>query len=102
MPLVTTGELVAAATAAGSAVAAFNVVTLEHVEAVVTGAESADTPVVLKSARTPSSSGWDDCNPSPVPPSPPPNAPPYPSRCTSTTSRATPCCDRPRTPGSAP
>ncbi|NUR40056.1 MAG: class II fructose-bisphosphate aldolase family protein [Streptomyces sp.] len=48
MPLVTTGELVAAATAARSAVAAFNVVTLEHVEAVIAGAESADTPVVLQ------------------------------------------------------
>ncbi|MBE8470485.1 class II fructose-bisphosphate aldolase [Streptomyces justiciae] len=48
MPLVTTGELVAAAAAAHSAVAAFNVVTLEHVEAVVAGAESADAPVVLQ------------------------------------------------------
>ena len=31
-----------------------------------------------------------------------PNAPPYPSRCTSTTSRATTCCARRPTPASAP
>ncbi|MBQ0826783.1 class II fructose-bisphosphate aldolase [Streptomyces tagetis] len=48
MPLVTTGELTARAAAARSAVAAFNVVTLEHVEAVVTGAEAARSPVVLQ------------------------------------------------------
>lgn len=48
MPLVTTGELVTRAAAAHRAVAAFNVVTLEHVEAVVTGAESADSAVVLQ------------------------------------------------------
>jgi fructose-bisphosphate aldolase class II len=45
---VTTGELVTRAAAAHRAVAAFNVVTLEHVEAVVAGAESADAAVVLQ------------------------------------------------------
>ncbi|CAM5596978.1 class II fructose-bisphosphate aldolase [Streptomyces fumanus] len=48
MPLATTGDLVTRAAAAGTAVAAFNVVTLEHVEAVVTGAEAAAAPVVLQ------------------------------------------------------
>ncbi|MGY6018816.1 class II fructose-bisphosphate aldolase [Streptomyces spinosirectus] len=48
MPLVTTGELVTRAAAERSAVAAFNVITLEHVEAVVAGAESAQTAVVLQ------------------------------------------------------
>jgi len=48
VPLVTTGELVTRAAATRSAVAAFNVITLEHVEAVVTGAESLDAPVVLQ------------------------------------------------------
>ena len=48
MPLTTTGELVTRAAAARSAVAAFNVVTLEHVEAVVAGAESVGSPVVLQ------------------------------------------------------
>ncbi|MFI6654759.1 ketose-bisphosphate aldolase [Streptomyces sp. NPDC050523] len=48
MPLVTTGELVTRAAAARSAVAAFNVITLEHVEAVVAGAESAQAAVVLQ------------------------------------------------------
>ncbi|MBL3664816.1 class II fructose-bisphosphate aldolase family protein [Streptomyces sp. M2CJ-2] len=48
MPLATTGELVDHAAAAGSAVASFNVITLEHVEAVIAGAESVNAPVVLQ------------------------------------------------------
>ena len=48
MPLVTTGELVTRAAASRSAVAAFNVITLEHIEAVIAGADSQDTPVVLQ------------------------------------------------------
>ncbi|WOX07670.1 ketose-bisphosphate aldolase [Streptomyces sp. N50] len=48
MPLVTTGELVTRAAEARSAVAAFNIITLEHVEAVIAGAESTDAPVVLQ------------------------------------------------------
>ncbi|MEV1081589.1 class II fructose-bisphosphate aldolase [Streptomyces sp. NPDC050211] len=48
MPLTTTGALVTRAIAAHSAVAAFNIITLEHVEAVIAGAESVDAPVVLQ------------------------------------------------------
>ncbi|MEU9433162.1 class II fructose-bisphosphate aldolase [Streptomyces sp. NPDC048252] len=48
MPLTTTGELVTRAHAARTAVAAFNIITLEHVEAVIAGAESAGAPVVLQ------------------------------------------------------
>ncbi|GAA2251011.1 fructose-bisphosphate aldolase [Streptomyces ruber] len=48
MPLVTTGELITEAAAARTAVPAFNVITLEHVEAVVRGAESAGSSVVLQ------------------------------------------------------
>ncbi|WP_445527590.1 ketose-bisphosphate aldolase [Streptomyces cyslabdanicus] len=48
MPLAATGELVAGAAAARSAVVAFNIITLEHVEAVVAGAEAAGAPVVLQ------------------------------------------------------
>ncbi|MFE1025196.1 ketose-bisphosphate aldolase [Streptomyces sp. NPDC058818] len=48
MPLATTGDLVARAAHARSAVAAFNVITLEHIEAVVAGAESVHMPVVLQ------------------------------------------------------
>ncbi|MGI5452280.1 class II fructose-bisphosphate aldolase [Streptomyces sp. CA-249302] len=48
MPLVTTGELVTRAAAAHSAVASFNIITLEHVEAVIAGAEAAGAPVVLQ------------------------------------------------------
>ncbi|BBC30167.1 putative tagatose-bisphosphate aldolase [Streptomyces graminofaciens] len=48
MPLTTTGELITEAAAARTAVAAFNIITLEHIEAVVAGAESAGAPVVLQ------------------------------------------------------
>ncbi|MEV0172197.1 class II fructose-bisphosphate aldolase [Streptomyces sp. NPDC050803] len=48
MPLVTTGELVTRAAAQHSAVAAFNIITLEHIEAVIAGAESVRTAVVLQ------------------------------------------------------
>ncbi len=48
MALVATGELIARAAAAHSAVAAFNIITLEHVEAVIAGAEKASSPVVLQ------------------------------------------------------
>ncbi len=48
MPLTTTGALITGATAAHVAVASFNVITLEHVEAVVAGAETAAAPVVLQ------------------------------------------------------
>jgi fructose-bisphosphate aldolase class II len=43
-----TGELVATAHAEGRAVCAFNVITLEHAEAIVAGAERARVPVVLQ------------------------------------------------------
>ncbi|MEB8342313.1 class II fructose-bisphosphate aldolase [Streptomyces endophyticus] len=48
MPLAATGTLVGAAAARHGAVAAFNVITLEHIEAVVAGAEAADAPVILQ------------------------------------------------------
>ncbi|MGW7413173.1 class II fructose-bisphosphate aldolase [Streptomyces sp. NPDC054863] len=48
MPLVTTGELVASAASRSHALAAFNVITLEHAEAIATGAEQATSPAVLQ------------------------------------------------------
>jgi fructose-bisphosphate aldolase class II len=48
MTLVPTGELVAAAQARGGAVGAFNVVTLEHAEAIVNAADAAGTGVILQ------------------------------------------------------
>lgn len=48
MPLAATGELITRAAAARSAVVAFNIITLEHIEAVVAGAEAAGAPVVLQ------------------------------------------------------
>jgi fructose-bisphosphate aldolase class II len=46
--LTTTGELITRAAATRSAIASFNVITLEHVEAVIAGAESVPAPVVLQ------------------------------------------------------
>ncbi|MFE5840651.1 ketose-bisphosphate aldolase [Streptomyces niveus] len=48
MPLVSTGELVSAAAAEGQGVAAFNVITLEHAEAIAAGAERAGRPAILQ------------------------------------------------------
>ena len=48
MPLARTGDLVAAAAAAGVGVGAFNIITLEHAEAVALGAEDVGVPVILQ------------------------------------------------------
>lgn len=48
MPLITTGELIAEARQKRTAVAAFNVITLEHAEAIATGAERAGAPAILQ------------------------------------------------------
>jgi fructose-bisphosphate aldolase, class II len=48
VPLVTTGELVRAARDAGGAVLAFNVITLEHAEAIAAGADRAGRPAILQ------------------------------------------------------
>ena len=48
MPLAQTAELIAAAHRAGRGVLAFNVITLEHAEAIVAGAEQAGSSVILQ------------------------------------------------------
>ncbi|MER6535494.1 class II fructose-bisphosphate aldolase [Streptomyces sp900105755] len=48
MPLVPTGELVAHAATGRRSVTAFNVITLEHAEGIITGAEAAERPVILQ------------------------------------------------------
>jgi fructose-bisphosphate aldolase class II len=48
MPLVTTAEIIGSARAARAGVAAFNVITVEHAEGIVAGAEAAQRPVVLQ------------------------------------------------------
>src|ERR1700694_1583196 len=48
MPLARTADLVAAAHCAGTGLAAFNVITLEHAEAIIAGAEQAGRPVILQ------------------------------------------------------
>ena len=48
MALATMGEIIGPAQAAGRGVGAFNVIGIEHAEAIVTGAEAAGAPVVLQ------------------------------------------------------
>jgi fructose-bisphosphate aldolase class II len=48
MPLIPTAELVRSAHAADRGIGAFNVITLEHAEAIVAGAEAAGTPVICQ------------------------------------------------------
>ena len=48
MPLATMGEIIGPARTAGRGVGAFNVIGIEHAEAIVTGAETAGAPVVLQ------------------------------------------------------
>jgi len=48
MPLHPTGDLIAAARTERRALAAFNVITVEHAEAIVSAAETAQSPVILQ------------------------------------------------------
>ena len=48
MPLTGPGDILAAARGAGGAVGAFNVIQIEHAEAIVAGAEQAGLPVILQ------------------------------------------------------
>lgn len=48
MPLATTSTLIAEAASRNGAVGAFNVITLEHIEGVISGAESVGAPVLLQ------------------------------------------------------
>jgi fructose-bisphosphate aldolase, class II len=48
MPLVSAAEIISAARAAGGGAAAFNVIGIEHAEAIVTGAEAACAAVILQ------------------------------------------------------
>jgi len=48
VPLTPTAEIVAQADEAGVAVGSFNIIQLEHAEAIVAGAEAADAPVLLQ------------------------------------------------------
>lgn len=48
MPLVTTAELVRDASSHGAGVTAFNVITLEHAEGIIAGAQRSGRPVILQ------------------------------------------------------
>ncbi|MGI8668213.1 MAG: class II fructose-bisphosphate aldolase, partial [Jatrophihabitans sp.] len=48
MTAVPTGQLVEAAGSTGTAVIAFNAITLEHAEAIIDGAERAGRPVIVQ------------------------------------------------------
>lgn len=64
MPLTATRELLAAPTAGPSAVAAFNVITLEYAEAILAGAERAGRPVILQLSEN--ATAFHGGNPRPV------------------------------------
>ncbi|MEH0652431.1 class II fructose-bisphosphate aldolase family protein [Streptomyces scabiei] len=64
MPLTTTAALITGAAATHAAVASFNVITLEHVEAVLAGAETAAAPVVLQVSEN--AVGFHDGDPLPL------------------------------------
>ncbi|MFF5364123.1 ketose-bisphosphate aldolase [Streptomyces scabiei] len=64
MPLTTTAALITGAAATHAAVASFNVITLEHVEAVLAGAETAAAPVVLQISEN--AVGFHDGDPLPL------------------------------------
>lgn len=94
MPLVSTGELVSAAQADGHGIAAFNVITLEHAEAIAAGAERAGAPAILQISENAVkfhggklSAIAAATSPSPVPPA-------RRSPSTSTTSSPSTCCTR--------
>ena len=48
MPLVTTAEMVGAAHRDGVGITAYNVITLEHAEAIVAAAHRIDKPIILQ------------------------------------------------------
>ena len=93
MPLATMGEIIGPARAAGRGVGAFNVIGIEHAEAIVTGAEAAGARWCSRSARTapPTTAPW---SPSPGPAWPSRARPRCRSRCTWTTRPAWSWCGR--------
>jgi len=48
MPLIPTGDLVSDAARTGGGVGSFNVIQLEHLQAIIAGAEAADAPVIVQ------------------------------------------------------
>ena len=101
MPLVTTRELVDNAATRRIAVGAFNVITLEHVEAVIEGAERANAAVILQISENAVRFHNGRLAPIAAASAAVAEAASVPRRCTSTTSRTTTCCTRRAPPGSA-
>lgn len=103
MSAVSTAELVLAARASGIGVAAFNVITLEHAEAIVSAAEQTRLPVILQisenAVKFHGGRSWNRCSPGRRRSR---GAPPYRSRCTWTMWRTRSCCGRASRPGCPP
>lgn len=105
MPLVSTGELVSAAAAdergGRGGIAAFNVITLEHAEAIAAGAERAGRPAILQISENAVKfhGGRLTAIAAPPPPSPAPRTPR--SRSISTTSNRPNYCAPPTARASA-
>jgi hypothetical protein len=94
MALVATGDLIGEAAAAGTAVGAFNVITLEHAEAILDGAAAAGTPVILQISQNAVKFHRGRLRPLALAAAALAERRPVP-RCTWTTSRTRSCCARP-------
>ncbi len=101
MTLVPMARLVADARAAGRGIGAFNVITLEHAEGIIAGAEQAALPVILQVSENTADYhgglapiGRATLEIAATPPST--------WSCTSTTRRGPSSCDPPSTSGSDP
>ena len=100
--LVSTADLLADAYARGTGLAALNVITLEHAEGTVLGAEQAGLPVVLQVSQN--AAKFHLGRPGPArrrARRARPDQPGRRRRCTSTTSRGSTCCTGRRSAGSA-
>lgn len=84
MALAESGTLVAGAAARRGAVAAFNIITLEHAEAVISGAETAGSPVILQISENAVKYRQGGCSRWPAPRPNWPGRQPYRSPSTST------------------
>ena len=101
MPLVSTASIVDPAHRNGQGVAAFNVITLEHAEAIAAGAERAGQPAILQISENAVRFHRGRLGPIAAAASPSRASRLRPWPCTSTTSRTRPCSVRRPAPASA-
>ena len=98
MPLVTTAELVGDAGSRGRGIAAFNVITLEHAEGIVAGAQRSGRPVILQVSENTVKFHDGQMRPLAAALTALASEAAVPVACISTTPRPQPCGTRPRWP----